>query len=91
MGESRKLHNEELSDLYCSTNIFRAIKSRRMRWAETVARMGERGGVYMVFGEETLGKEITWKAPGVNGRILLRYSGSRMWGNGLDRAGSGMR
>ena len=43
-----KLHNEELSDLYCSPNIFWVIKSRRMRWAGHVARMGERRGVYRV-------------------------------------------
>ena len=39
-GEYRKLHNEELNDLYCSLNIFRVIKSRRMRWAGNVAGMG---------------------------------------------------
>ena len=41
-GERRKLHNEELNDLYCLPNIIRVIKSRRMRWAGHVARMGER-------------------------------------------------
>jgi hypothetical protein len=42
--EWRKLHN----DLYCSPNIVRVIKSRTMRWAGHVARMGERRGVYRV-------------------------------------------
>ena len=44
----RKLHNEELHDLYSSPNISRVIKSRRMRWAGDVARMGERRGLYRV-------------------------------------------
>jgi len=39
-GEWRKSHNEELSDLYSLPNIVRVVKSRRMRWAEYVARMG---------------------------------------------------
>ena len=40
-GAMRKLHNEELNDLYSSPNIVRVIKSRRMRWAGHLARMGE--------------------------------------------------
>jgi len=47
-GEWRRLHNEELNDLYCSHNIVQVIKSRRMRWAGHVARMGEERGVYRV-------------------------------------------
>jgi len=47
-GEWRKLHNEELSDLYSSPNIVRVIKSRRMRWAGHVARMGDRRGAHRV-------------------------------------------
>jgi len=41
-GEGRKLHNEELNDVYSSPSIFRVIKSRRIIWAEHVARMGRR-------------------------------------------------
>jgi len=47
-GEWRKLHNEERSDLYSSPNIVRVLKSRRMRWAGHVARMGDRRGIYRV-------------------------------------------
>jgi hypothetical protein len=47
-GSWRKLHNDELHNLYSSPNIFRLIKSRRTRWAEHVARMGEGRGVYRV-------------------------------------------
>jgi hypothetical protein len=46
--EWRKLHNEELNDLYSSPNIVRVISSRRMRWAGHVSCMGERRGVYSV-------------------------------------------
>jgi hypothetical protein len=51
-----KLHNEELNGLYCSPNIGRVTKSRRMRWAGNVARMGERRGVYRVLVGKPEGK-----------------------------------
>jgi hypothetical protein len=47
-GSWRKLHNDELHNLYSSPNIVRVIKSRRVRWAGHVARMGEGRGVYRV-------------------------------------------
>jgi len=43
-GEWRRMHNKELNDLYSSPNTVRVIKSRRMRWAGHVARMGEERG-----------------------------------------------
>jgi len=52
-GEWRKLHNEELNDLY---PIVRVIKSRRMGWVGHVARMGERRGVYRVLVGKPEGK-----------------------------------
>jgi hypothetical protein len=45
-GEWRKLHNDELRDLYSSLSIIRIIKSRRMRWAGHVARMGDKRNAY---------------------------------------------
>ena len=51
-GEWRKLYNEDLNNLYSSPNIVRVIKSRRMRWAGHVARMGQGRGVYRVLVEK---------------------------------------
>jgi len=63
-GEWRKLHTEELNDLYSSPNIIRVIKSIRMRWAVHMARVGERRGAYRVLvlkpeGEKPL--RIPWR------------------------------
>jgi len=70
-GEGRKLHNEELNDLYSPNNL-RVTKSRKMRWEGHVARMGERRGVYRVLvgkpeGKRPLGRIV------VDGRILIRW------------------
>jgi hypothetical protein len=54
--EWRKLHNEELNDLYSLPNIVRVVKSRRMRWAGHVARIGEDRGVYRVLVGKPEGK-----------------------------------
>ena len=89
-GEWRKLHKEELNDLYCSPNIVRVIKLRRMRWAGHVARMGEGKGVYRVLvgkpeRKRPLGKpRLRWED---NIKMDLQEVGCG--GYGLDRAGSG--
>jgi transcription termination factor 2 len=56
-GSWRKLHNNELHDLYSSPNIVRMIKSRKMRWAGHVARMGEERSVYSVLVGRSEGKK----------------------------------
>ena len=58
-GEWRRLHNEELNDLYSSPSIVRVIKSRRMRWAGHVVRMGEERGAYRVLVGKPEGKKPT--------------------------------
>ena len=66
-GEWRKLHNDELNDLYSLPNIVRVVKSRRMRWAGHVARMGEGRVVHRVLvgkpeGKRPLGRQRRrWK------------------------------
>jgi len=55
-GEWRKLHNKELYYLYCSPNVIRVIKLRRMRWTGHLARMEERRGVYGALMGKTEGK-----------------------------------
>jgi hypothetical protein len=55
-GKGEKLHNEELSDLYCSPNIVWVIKLRRMRWAGHVAHVGEKRVVYRVSVRKTESK-----------------------------------
>jgi hypothetical protein len=62
-GEWRKLHNEELNDLYSLPNIVRVVKSRRMRWAGHVAHMGEERGMHRVLvgkpeGKRSFGRPI---------------------------------
>jgi hypothetical protein len=56
LGGWRKLHNEELHNLYSSSGIIRIIKSRRMRWACHVARMGEKRNVYRLLVGKSEGK-----------------------------------
>jgi hypothetical protein len=55
-GGWRKLHNEELHNLYCPPNIIRMIKSRMMRWTGHVARMGEKMNAYRILVGKPEGK-----------------------------------
>jgi hypothetical protein len=71
-GEWRELHNEELNDLYSLPNIVRVVKSRRMKWAGHVARMGDERGVHRVLVGKPEGKR-PWGDPDVDGRIILRW------------------
>jgi hypothetical protein len=57
-GGWRKLHNEELHSLYSSPSIIRMIKSRKMRWAEHVARMGEKMNAYRILVGKPEGKTL---------------------------------
>ena len=71
-GEWRKLHNDELNDLYSSPNIVRVIKSRRMRWAGHVARMEEGRGVHKVLVGNLRERDHRGDQD-VDGRIILRW------------------
>jgi len=81
MGEWRRLHTEELNDLYCSRNILRVIKSRRVKWAGHVARMGEKRGVYRVLVGNRRERDH-WGDLGVDGWIILGWI-SRRWDVGI--------
>ena len=78
-GEWRKLHNAELNDLYCSPNIVRVMKLRRMRWVGHVARMGEGRGVYRVLVGKPEGKSPLGR-PRRRWKYLDRSLGSGMLG-----------
>ena len=80
-GELRRLHNVELDDLYCSPNIVRVIKSRRMRWAGHVAHKGEkRWCIGSWWGNRREGDH--WGDLGVDGWIILGWI-SRRWYVGI--------
>jgi hypothetical protein len=70
--EWRKLHNEELNDLYSLPNIVRVVKSRKMRWVGYVACMGEESGVHRALVGKPEGKSH-WGDPDLDWRIILRW------------------
>ena len=72
-GEWRKLHNEELNELYSSPNMVRVMNSGRMRRAGHVARMGERGEAYTGCWWGNLRERNCLGDPRVDGRIILRW------------------
>jgi hypothetical protein len=71
-GEWRKLHKEELNGLYSLPNIVQTIKSKRMRWAGSVARMGK-GEACTWFWWGNLRERDRWGDPGIDGRIILGW------------------
>jgi hypothetical protein len=78
-GSWRKLHNDELHNLYSSPNIFTVIKSRKMRWPGRVARTGEGSGVYRVLVARPKGKGPL-ERPRRRWEITLRCTLGR-WGS----------
>jgi hypothetical protein len=78
-GGWRELHNEELHNLYSSPSIIRMIKSRRMRWAGYVARMGRRG-MHIGYLWESQKERDHWEDQDVGGWTIVKWIG---WG-GLD-------
>jgi hypothetical protein len=72
IGGWREQHNEELRNLYCSPSVIRIIKSKRMRLAGHVARMGEKRNTYRILVGKPEGKRPLGR-PSVGGRIILEW------------------
>jgi hypothetical protein len=81
-GEWRRLHNEELNDLYSSPNIIRVIKSRTMRCAEHIARMWQKGGAYRILVRRPEGRRPLGR-PRRRWGIILKWI-FKTWDGGID-------
>jgi hypothetical protein len=77
-GEWRRLHNEELHDVYSSPNVIRVIRSIRMKWAGHVACVGERRGAFRVL-VGNLRKRIHLEDLGIDGKIIIKWI-LKKWG-----------
>jgi hypothetical protein len=91
-GEWRKLHNEELNDLYSLPNIVRVVKSRRTRWAGHVALMGEDRGMHRMLVGKSEGKKPALGKPRRRWEDNIKMDLQEVGGGGLwelDRVGSG--
>jgi len=81
----RRMHNKELCDLYCSPNIIWVIKSRTLRWAQHVAYMGERRGVYRVLVGRPEGKrQLVRHRHRLENSIKMNLQEIEWWCMGLD-------
>jgi hypothetical protein len=83
-GDWRRLHKEELNDLYSSPNIIRVIKSRRMRWAGHIAGMGEERGAYRILVGRPEGRRPLGRARRRWENVIKMDLKEVGWGHGLD-------
>jgi hypothetical protein len=82
-GNWRKLHHEELHNLYSSPSIIRVIKTRRMRWAGHVVRMGEKRNAYRILVGKPEGKSH-WEDQDVGGWTILKWILDRIGWDGVE-------
>jgi len=89
-GQWRKLHNEDVNDLYSAPNIVRVVKIEKNEIGRACSAYGEEERRIQGFGGETCKERDHLGDPGVDGRKILRWIfRNGMWESGLDRSGSG--
>jgi hypothetical protein len=82
-GEWRKLHNEELNDMYSSPNIVRVVKSKRMRWAGHVAHMRERRRVYGILAGKP-DEKSSFGRPRPRRKVIIKMDRQEVGFEGMD-------